>query len=886
MNYWKKSLMARLVSYFLLLSLVIVGLVGYIGFDQAREALKQSIFDRLNAAVILKEDLLNNWVEEHRHTLLFIAQLPDLQAQAKILSSYEESTPEYQAAHTSLSKYLAIIVANEPDLEEIFILSDTGGKILVSTDKSQEGEYRVKASYFTQGQLDTFVQNIYPSPQTTKPTMTIATPLYDETGQRSSVLATHLNLARVDQIMLERAGLGESGETYLIDKFNVFISEERFGRKDFSRGVHSEGIDSAIQGRDDAGLYLNYAGTPVIGVYRWLDDRELALLAEMSQQEAFAPARFLAQTILLIGLTSTAILVVGGYLLARQIARPILAITDTAIQVAAGDSTLMAPVLTEDEVGTLARAFNQMTGQLRLLYSGMEEKVAELERSERALRLSDEILKQMPDAITLVDLEGNTLRWMGKAEEIFGYTAEEAVGRPINFLQRPGMGEAVTAKIGESIQETGKFLGEIPCVRKDGSEVPIEITATLIFDKEGNPIASIGINKDITERKQLEERLRQTQKMEAVGVLAGGVAHDFNNILTAILGYSELLLRDLAPNNPIHQGIEEIQKAGERAASLTRQLLAFSRKQVLQPKTLDLNLAVTDMERMLHRLIGEDIELLTILAPRLGKVMADPGQMDQVIMNLAVNGRDAMPYGGKLTIETKNITLKEDHARQYSGVPPGKYVMLAISDTGQGMDAETQVRIFEPFFTTKEVDKGTGMGLATAHGIIRQSGGYIWVYSEPEQGTTFKIYLPRIEEIEEGGQQEHMLAKPPPGEESILVVEDNQLVRDLAARVLKTEGYTVLTASDGKEGLRVAERHKDPIHLLLTDVVMPSGMSGRDLAERLATTRPTTKILYMSGYTDNAIVHHGVLDHDLEFLQKPFSPDALLRKIREVLDKS
>lgn len=387
------------------------------------------------------------------------------------------------------------------------------------------------------------------------------------------------------------------------------------------------------------------------------------------------------------------------------------------------------------------------------------------------------------------------------------------------------------------------------------------------------------------ERKRLEDRLRQSQKMEAIGQLAGGIAHDFNNLLTGINGFSDMLLSDVDEKDPSYHALQQIQYAGERAAALTRQLLAFSRKQVLAPKVLNLNIRVSEMEKLLQRLIGEDINLATHLDPGLGLVKVDPGQVEQVIMNLAVNARDAMQDGGTLTIETHNIDLDGLFNDSFDkAIPEGRYVMLAVTDTGSGMNAETKARIFEPFFTTKPQGKGTGLGLATCYGVMKQSGGHISVYSEPGHGTSFKAYFPRVndeaQEVAEDEIPDHKLN----GSETILLVEDEAVVRDLTAAVLKARGYTVLQAKDGMEALKVSKNHRRRIHLLLTDTVMP-GMNGRELAEQLLAKRPDTKVLYMSGYTDKAIVQHGILDPDIAFLQKPFKARALAAKVREVLGK-
>jgi len=388
-----------------------------------------------------------------------------------------------------------------------------------------------------------------------------------------------------------------------------------------------------------------------------------------------------------------------------------------------------------------------------------------------------------------------------------------------------------------------------------------------------------------TEKADLEEQLRQSQRIEAVGRLAGGIAHDFNNLMMVIRGYSQLSLAEIKEGDKLRGNLEEIRKATERATDLTRQLLAFSRRQILEFKVLDLSNLIRDMERMLRRVIGEDIELVTYHAEDLGRVKTDPGQIEQVIMNLAVNARDSMPDGGKLIIETRNVELDEDYTRTHVGVKPGRYVMFSLSDTGVGMSPEVKEHIFEPFFTTKEISKGTGLGLSTVYGIVKQCGGNIWFYSELRKGTTFKVFLPRVDEPLEEIRESTVSKEIPSGRETILAVEDEDNVRKLTVQILKGQGYSVLEASHAEEAMKVVrEQTGNGIHLLLTDVVMP-GMSGHELANHLISLLPKIKVLFMSGYTDNAIVHHGVLEEGVNYIQKPFTVDALARKVREVLDR-
>jgi len=510
---------------------------------------------------------------------------------------------------------------------------------------------------------------------------------------------------------------------------------------------------------------------------------------------------------------------------------------------------------------------------------------AALRSAQEGLRRSEinfrSLVTHAPYGVCRCDSSGILLDVNPALVTMLGYeTGAELVGQNLANLYSDSQ---QWFSLADSLRILQKFHGlAADWVRKDRTSINVRLSGRAFRD-DGSAIFFELFAEDVTERRALEQQLRQAQKMEAVGRLAGGIAHDFNNLLMVISGYSEFLLDRIGPDPALRGPAQEIANAAERATSLTRQLLAFSRKQMLAPKIVDLNGVVTESLKMLTRLIGEDIDLVMVAGAEIGAAKADPGQIEQVIMNLAVNARDAMPHGGNLTIETANVTLDEEYARLHAPVTPGKYVMLAISDTGVGMDAETQSHIFEPFFTTKGL-KGTGLGLSTVYGIIKQSGGYIWVYSEPGKGTSFRIYLPRVSATGEAIAAEPTVAaaKPEQALGTILLVEDESNLRRLARQYLENQGYTVLEAADGAAAIEVSSAHSGPIHLLLTDVIMP-GMNGRELAHRLSALRPEIKVLYMSGYTENAIAHNGTLEEGITLLQKPFTLPTLKAKVREKL---
>jgi PAS domain S-box-containing protein len=521
-------------------------------------------------------------------------------------------------------------------------------------------------------------------------------------------------------------------------------------------------------------------------------------------------------------------------------------------------------------------------------FSGFIRDITERKRAEQTLENQRAFLRQVidtnPNLIFAKDREGRFTLVNQAVADAYGTTVEELVGkRDADF--NPNVAEVeffleADRKVMDSLQE--ELIREEKITESTGRVRWLQTVKRPIIGDDGTAGQVLGVATDITERKELEEQLRQSQKMEAIGTLAGGIAHDFNNLLTPILGYSELLLGAMEADSPLRIDVAEIKRAGERAASLTRQLLAFSRKQLVELKVLDLNAIMADIGTMHRRLVGEDIEFVTLTDPLLGHVKADRGQIEQILMNLVVNARDAMPRGGKLTIESRNVDLEYRYARENFQIEPGPYVMLAVSDTGTGMDAETRARIFEPFFTTKEKGRGTGLGLSTVYGIVKQSGGYIWVDSEVGLGASIKIHLPRVDQEVSRIQS----TDSPPllsGKETILLVEDEEAVRRLTRIVLSRHGYTVLEACNGEEAMHIAAKGDEVIDLVLTDGVMP-GMTVGDLVAGIRSTRPRATILLMSGYTGEAIIRRGILESDIPFLEKPFTSTALLRKVREVLD--
>jgi len=703
-----------------------------------------------------------------------------------------------------------------------------------------------------------YISEVYKTAVGTNPlVVAVAMPIAGPEGEPIGLLMAAYTLQTLTR-KIESLRLGD--RTYVVDQRGVVAAatdHESLGRP-LPENLHAP-LQVALEGKEGAVL-VNGTGDNFLVGYAPVRELGWAIVYPRNAAESLRPAFLLRQF---------------GVVAAGFLALIYLVTTGMALNLVRKQGALLAVNQ------SLNKSLQDFQGKLESL---VHERTAELEQVNRVLRDSEQqyrlLFEGNPHPMWVFDRESLGFLAVNEAAvKHYGFSREEFRNLTIKDIRPQEEVAALEAHL-ETPPAASRGTTGWKHRKKDGAIIHVEVTSREVLwqDREAKLVLAV----DVTERRLLEKQFQQSQKMEAVGHLAGGVAHDFNNLLGVILGYSELLLGNSAVQGTTQHQLLEIKKAGERAANLTRQLLAFSRKQIVEPVVLDLNALVTDMGKLLRRLIGEDIELDTVLVPQLGHVKADPGQMEQVMMNLAVNARDAMPRGGKLTIETANVELDAEYARKHVTVQPGSYVLLAVSDTGVGMDEATLARIFEPFFTTKEAGKGTGLGLATVYGIVKQSGGNIWVYSELGRGTTLKIYLPRVT-LPVTAQRAVEGAPVPGGNETLLVVEDAEAMRRMTCEFLASRGYTVLEAKDGAEALALAEKHPGPIHMLITDLVMP-GMNGRELAQQLCARDPQLRVLYISGYTGDAVVRMGILEGAAAFLQKPFTLHGLASKVREILD--
>jgi len=597
-------------------------------------------------------------------------------------------------------------------------------------------------------------------------------------------------------------------------------------------------------------------------------------VTEIPKSEAFQhiyTSLYIMGTILLLTIVSTlAIIVIIG----RQIVQPLESLATTATEISRGDYSKKAEPSGIKEFSELSHAFNAMTGRLHETIENLESQIDFIEN----------VFESLSHPLYVIDVNDHTVKMANSAANFGMLTSDSKCYMLTHRSEIPCGGPEHPCTI-DAIRKTGRpvMLQHLHCSGGDGRKRIFEVYGYPIFNSRGEVSQVIEYNIDVTEKKSLEDQLRQGQKLEAIGSLASGVAHDFNNLLTTILGYGELGLMKLAKDDPQREKLEAIYDAGQKASTLTRQLLAFSRKQVLEMKVINLNDLLENLAKMLRRVIGEDIQINMYLQPSAGNIQADPGQIEQIVMNLAINARDALPQGGSITFETQEVILDDEYCRQHADVQPGAYAAFYVTDNGTGMPQEIMEKIFDPFFTTKAKGSGTGLGLSTVYGIVKQHNGHIYVYSELGRGTTFKIYFPKVKQAAHESYTKTFPAMEG-GVETVLVADDEASIRKLVRDTLEPLGYTIMEAANGEEALGVYNRSESRIDLLLTDVVMPK-MTGKKLAEALLKQNPGLKVLYMSGYTDNVIVHQGVLDNNIEFINKPLVPSLLTKKIREVLAK-
>jgi PAS domain S-box-containing protein len=874
--------MARLVGSFLTVSLLTVGFVAIVAFSEARRALRDAVIERLQAAAAEKENQLNRWVEQRRESLKFLASISELTKDSAIVVHHPSGSGQIGSARGHIESILESASASLGDLEELFLLSCPGGEVVASTDPRRIGDYRVNDLFYSRGQSETFIQDVYTSPITGRPALTIATPLVDEDGRTRAVLAAHLDLAHVDRLIADRTGLGATGEAYLVSPSNDFVSSARFGRVEYRRGVFSTGIDRALAGERGVGEYLNYASVPVIGAYRWNEERQLALVVEMTQKEAFAPARRLVTSILGIGLVSALVLAGGVFLVALQIARPVLAITQAASAVSQGNFETVAPVLTQDEVGVLATAFNEMTRRLRRLYFDLNQQVEATTRAmvdlEKSRKLLQAIIDNSTTLIAVTDREERFLLLNRSFEQLLGVPQAAALGKtPRDFLPAD-VASVYLAAAGTALSEGRVVEQELQVPQGEERRSFLLVCFPLRAD-ETEPYGAGAVATDLTEmkrareaRERLEAQVQHAQKLESLGLMAGGIAHDFNNILTGVIGNADLALQSVPAGSSAQAHLERVLAATKRAAELTGQMLAYAGKSSLRQETFDLNALLDEMTELVKASVPKKISFRVELLAQPALIRANRAQIGQLVMNLITNAAEAVGDApGSVLVATRN---REDGGQ--------RSVALTVKDTGQGMDTKTLARIFDPFYSTK--GPGRGLGLAAVQGIVRSAAGELSVESAPGEGSRFEAVFPSAGESMRESPAVVSAEDGFAGSGTLLVVDDEPLVRNVARVLLESAGFDVVEAANGTEAVALYRKQAAEIRAVLLDVTMP-GIGGVEALKRIREVDPEARVILSSGYDERDTIAQVDRDLGVEFLQKPYRARTLFSKLRTVLDR-
>lgn len=793
-------------------------------------------------------------------TLLRLDYFPDMskEEQRKRLSKFIVTAKDDEHDYT----FDNIIIVDVNGHEKIKV---SRTNLVQSNDHTDWNESELYTKPLTTDKI--FYSPISFSQQTGEPILKMSVPIMNlRTQKPAEILIAEMKLKFMWQLVNDLK-IGNEGSAFLTDQNGRVVVHPN--RSIVLKTTHFEvpSLTTIKQG-------LNGEKSIIVPYKITIGNLPLYFITEVPTSEALKNIHdsfYILGAVMLLTLGAAIALVL---VLVHQIVRPLESLASTAKEISSGNYAKRAELYNTKEFWELSGAFNAMTDRLHETIASLESQIDFVEK----------IIESLTHPFYVIDINNYVVKMANSAANFGMLTSDSTCYKLTHGIEKPCRAPSHPCTV-EEIRKTGKpvMLEHVHCKKKDGVKHTYEIYGYPVFDQNGKITQVIEYNIDITARKNLEDQLRQGQKLEAIGSLASGVAHDFNNLLTTILGYSELSLMKLAEDDPQREQIESIYEAGQKAATLTRQLLAFSRKQVLEMQVVNLNSLLDNLTKMLNRMIGDDVEMVMMLDPSIGNIMADPGQIEQILMNLAINARDAMPNGGTITIETQEVELDEQYCKDHAEVAPGNYIVLCVTDTGNGMTQEVMQKIFDPFFTTKKKGSGTGLGLSTVYGIVKQHKGHIYVYSEIGSGTVFKIYFREIKKDTETAASKQISAMAS-GTETILVVDDEPSIRKLVRDTLEPLGYTILEAPNGEKALEYYRKNHGVINLLLTDVVMPK-MTGKKLAEFLLKDNPDLKVLYMSGYTDNVIAHKGVLDKDVHFLNKPLVPSILTRKIREILEK-